>query len=444
MKYARATVRLFVVSLATGGFYCLWLFGRLALARLGASRARTWRNWIFRNWARCIVALLRLRVDVFNTPPQSPFVLVANHLSYVDVVLLASRIDCAFVAKSEVAAWPILGGMCRGMNTVFIDRGRKRDLRRAMTDAQKLFEEGLGVVLFAEGTSTAGHAVAPFKSSMLDFAARNNVPVHYATISYSTPTHERPASEAVCWWGEMTFPDHFWRLLQLSGFDATLAFGPTPIVANDRHELASKLWSAVNEQFMPPPLYLHASVNNWSAESTTETQRHRDSQITDCIDLLRQGIDLVHRIDTRVFAATTPISPRGSIGAHFRHILDTYDCFLKGVANNRIDYSLRRRDPLVEQNRTHAIEKMETLVAALSGLASLDPNARLLVSAEEQPSRWFVSSVSREVEFLKSHTIHHYSLIAMLLRLHEIDPGAEFGVAPSTLRHWNEELACAR
>lgn len=441
MKYARATVRLFAVSLATGGFYCLWLFGRLGLALFSASGAQSWRKWIFRNWARCIVALMRLRVEVFNTPPQSPFVLVANHLSYVDVVLLASRIDCAFVAKREVAAWPILGRMCRGMNTVFIDRGRKRDLRRAMSETQKLFAQGLGVVLFAEGTSTAGHAVAPFKSSMLDFAARNSIPVHYATINYSTPIHERPASEAVCWWGEMTFSDHFWRLLQLSDFNGKLAFGPAPIVANDRHELASRLWSAVNEQFMPLPLCLRVSVDNWS---TTETKRHKDSQITDCIELLRQGIDLVQRIDTRVFAATTPISPRGSIGAHFRHILDTYDCFLNGLEHNRIDYSLRRRDPLVEQNRTHAIEKMETLSAALSGLASLDPTARLLVSAEEQPSRWSRSSVLREVEFLKSHTIHHYSLIAMLLRLHEIDPGAEFGVAPSTLRHWNEELACAR
>jgi len=69
------------------------------------------------------------------------------------------------------------------------------------------------------------------------------------------------------------------------------------------------------------------------------------------------------------------------------------------------------------------------------------------VSAEEDigaPLVWCTSSVLRELDFLQSHTVHHYSLIAMLLRLHEIDPGEDFGVAPSTLKYWKEEAACAQ
>lgn len=250
MKYLRATLRLLALSSFTGVAYLLWLLGQ-PLVSLFPCVALRWRNWTFRRWACNAVHILGIKIDVLNNAPQSPFVLVSNHLSYLDIVVLASKIDCAFVAKREVAGWPIIGLMCRSMNTVFINRRRKRDLQRAMAKTQKLFERGLGVVLFAEGTSTAGQAVSPFKSSMLDFAARQDVPVHYASISYATCADDPSPAEAVCWWGDMTFPDHLFRLMQLSGIEAKLTFGRHPIVANDRRVLASRLWSAVSAQFIP-------------------------------------------------------------------------------------------------------------------------------------------------------------------------------------------------
>ena len=86
---------------------------------------------------------------------------------------------------------------------------------------------------------------------MLEFAAQKSVRVYYASLSYATSPNEASAAETICWWGDMTFPDHFFRLLQLSGFEATLNFGRDPIVANDRRVLANRLWQAVNAQFIP-------------------------------------------------------------------------------------------------------------------------------------------------------------------------------------------------
>ena len=128
-------------------------------------------------------------------------------------------------------------------------------------------------------------------------------------------------------------------------------------------------------------------------------------------------------------------------------MLDYYRCFVDGLASGQVDYNQRRRDPLIETDRLYAREKIEEIIAALRALSLTDDATTLLVRTEDggaNSSAWCNSSVLREIEFLQSHTIHHYSLIAMLLRSYAIEPDEEFGVAPSTLRYWKEEVVCAR
>ena len=249
MKLTRATVRLIFLCGITGFFYLRWLGGVPFL--FASQQALRWRNHNFSSWARASAWIMGLSIQIRNAPPLSPFLLISNHLSYVDIVVLASHLNCAFIAKSEVARWPILGFLASRMNTVFIDRNRKRDLPSVMGTAQATLDRGLGLVLFAEGTSTGGGEPRPFKSSMLDFAARRRMPVHYASIEYIVPPNEQPAEQSVCWWGSMTFPDHFFRLLQLSAFEARLTFGTKPIINEDRRLLAAQLWSAVSAQLKP-------------------------------------------------------------------------------------------------------------------------------------------------------------------------------------------------
>ncbi len=164
-----------------------------------------------------------------------------------------------------------------------------------------------------------------------------------------------------------------------------------------------------------------------------------------CIGLLEQAIGQIERLDDEVYANTNSLSPRGSIGGHLRHILDSYQSFLVGIQSGRINYNLRKRDPLTEQDRFYAVQRISATIAGLRSI-SLDHRPLLVCTENDGVSEplWSESSVLRELDFLQSHTVHHYSLVAMLLRLHEIEPGEEFGVAPSTLSHWKEEAACAQ
>ena len=169
--------------------------------------------------------------------------------------------------------------------------------------------------------------------------------------------------------------------------------------------------------------------------------------INNCLVLLEQGPRVLQRIDDNVYASTCEISPRASIGGHLRHTLDFFQCFIKGIERGCVDYNLRERDALTEIDRRYAVARIQALSADLRAISLPPASTPLKVRTEDDGvdlGVWCDSSVLRELEFLQSHTVHHYSLIATLLRLHAIELDAEFGVAPSTLKYWKEEAACAR
>ena len=234
------TIAMLVIYL--GGFVILFLQPELQ---------RRWRRLMTQTWAQTLLSIINVRVAVANDAPQGEFLLVCNHLSYLDILVLQAQLDCAFVAKSEIASWPLIGLIVRSVQTIFIDRRVGRHIQRALVEIQQTNRRGLGVVLFAEGTSTNGKTVSRFKSSLLEIAAREQTPVQYASISYSVEAGERGAEESVCWWGDMTFVDHLFRMLQLPSIGASVIYGIAPIVDSDRHLLASKLWTAVTDQFQP-------------------------------------------------------------------------------------------------------------------------------------------------------------------------------------------------
>jgi 1-acyl-sn-glycerol-3-phosphate acyltransferase len=250
MRRLRAIIRTFVFCTATAGLYSVWLCG-VPFALLSTRATLSWRKVCVRTWARATAAVCGLRLEVQGAPPRGAFFLVTNHLSYMDIVALAACTDCVFIAKSEVARWPALGLLARCAGTIFVKRNSRRSLPTTLAQIERAFAQGLGVVLFAEGTSTGGAHVSPFKSSLLELAAQRRTPVHYASVSYRTPRGEAPARASVCWWGDMTFPRHLFELFQLSEFAARVSFGARPIQAADRKALAQALWSAVNAQFIP-------------------------------------------------------------------------------------------------------------------------------------------------------------------------------------------------
>jgi 1-acyl-sn-glycerol-3-phosphate acyltransferase len=207
------------------------------------------------------------RLHLSGEPPVAPFLLVSNHLSYVDILAFASTIDCVFVAKSDLATWPVVGTLCRVADVVFVDRKLRRDVSRVNALIDAAIQNGEGVIVFPEGTSTRGETVLPFMSSLLDVAARKAIPVHSATIWYRTTPTEVPASESICWWGKMTFPDHFFALAGMSGFDAWITHGDGVIVCEDRKQLARMLRERVLDSFVPVAT---AGSNDATAEESLD------------------------------------------------------------------------------------------------------------------------------------------------------------------------------
>ncbi len=147
---------------------------------------------------------------------------------------------------------------------------------------------------------------------------------------------------------------------------------------------------------------------------------------------LRRGVAIVGDIDGETYRASN--DGNGSIGAHFRHNLDFVTALLNGICAQKVDYNDRARELLVETRPAHAAQQMLFVVRRLESLSSQMVDRPLMVRSEINENVWHQSSVAREIEFVHSHTVHHYALIRGLLS--ERAAAADtFGVAPSTLRY---------
>lgn len=161
------------------------------------------------------------------------------------------------------------------------------------------------------------------------------------------------------------------------------------------------------------------------------------SLIRDNCDFLRQGINLLERHSADSYVGTDKRTFGSSIGSHMRHVLDHYSSFLAGIHSGVVNYDARERETLVETDRASGIERAKSVVEAL--LASnidLQQKVRVIVSANTTENEAHSeSSLGRELQFLASHTVHHYALIAIASRMQGIIPPDTFGIAPSTLKY---------
>lgn len=246
MKYIRAIIRLVAFLIATFGSYGLWF-----VTVYFVPNKLYWRQLTFKSWARLFIKISGMKIEVVGTPPQAPFFLVSNHLSYTDIPLLRAVTGGVFVAKGEIQSWFLGNRIVGDMGNVFVNRRNRRDIPRAGAEVLERLKEGEGVIIFPEGTSSKGEKILKFNSSFLEFAAQTDLPVHHVSITYRTPNNNPPAN-SICWWApEDTFIGHLWKLFQIPEFEAIVTFGDKPIQSPNRKELARKLWEKVNERFVP-------------------------------------------------------------------------------------------------------------------------------------------------------------------------------------------------
>lgn len=162
-----------------------------------------------------------------------------------------------------------------------------------------------------------------------------------------------------------------------------------------------------------------------------------DSLLADNIECLQQAVDLIMAMPADIYTQSCPISYGSSVGGHIRHCLDHYQRFLVDLPTGCIDYDNRDREPRAENEPSYAAAILRGIIMGLEHIEEEQLQHPLTIKMDAGScSEWSHSSVRRELQFLLSHSIHHFALIATILRIfeyYEIPP--TFGVAPSTLKY---------
>lgn len=161
------------------------------------------------------------------------------------------------------------------------------------------------------------------------------------------------------------------------------------------------------------------------------------SLLQENIDALQQALDLLPQLSEAQYRQRLPACFNASVGGHIRHNIDHYLSFLSGFDAGVIDYEARVRDTRIETDRDYALRVLGSISERFAVLPSEDKPLRIRMenTADDDLAAWGESTARRELQFLLSHTIHHYALVAVSCRMLGVEPHADFGVAPSTLRY---------
>lgn len=228
------------------------LIGSLTMLLLRLARAPfKWNYWVFTKWQATMRWGLNVKVITEGVRPKSPGVIMANHRSYVDVLLISSLTPVVFVAKASVKSWPIIGWGGNGLNTVWVNRNSpesRRETRAALTQRLK---EGKSVAVFPEGTTYRGPETLAFKPGMFHTVASANLPVYGLAIEYKNPK--------IAWVDDDLFLPHFAEIFSQKSIPVKIAFSD-PIRDEDGDLLKAKTHAWINRQ-------LFKFRANWDSKS---------------------------------------------------------------------------------------------------------------------------------------------------------------------------------
>lgn len=222
---------------------------QFVLMRTGLYRG----HLVLRLWHRAMLAALGFRVHVSGTMAENrPLLVASNHVSWTDIMVLGSIVDVSFIAKSEMAGWPLIGWLSTLQRTVFIERERKRKSGEQASEIAARLARNDAMVLFAEGSTGDGNLLLPFKSTLFGAAtmaisegAVEHVFIQPVAIVY-TKLHGLPMGRqhrrVAAWIGDQDLVPHMGELLAEGAIDVEVSFGePIEFAAGSSRKVAARL-----------------------------------------------------------------------------------------------------------------------------------------------------------------------------------------------------------
>lgn len=189
---------------------------------------------------RVLCRLLGITVEIEGQVPTAPALLVSNHVSWLDIPILSTVKPLSFIAKNDVASWPLFGWMAKLQRSVFINRKSRFSTGHSARVIKTRFEKGDSLILFPEGTSGDGKTVRPFKSSYFGVVEGMDVsviPISLVYLSnYCLPLTERRRSN-FAWYGDMELLPHLWAALKLGPIAVKIIIHP-PLSQRPRKQMA--------------------------------------------------------------------------------------------------------------------------------------------------------------------------------------------------------------
>jgi 1-acyl-sn-glycerol-3-phosphate acyltransferase len=191
-----------------------------------------------------IARVMGLEIELIGRVPVTGMV-VSNHLSYLDAVVLGALVPAVFVAKAEVRQWPLAGWLTASGGTIYLKRENVRaaaEVNRRLTTAMA---EDLPIVVFPEGTTTGATDPLPFHPALFEPALRSHAPVWPTALGYTVDGSAERVADDICYWGDMKFVPHLVRLMRLRRIRATVRISDEPVYAPNRNQAAIVSHAAV-------------------------------------------------------------------------------------------------------------------------------------------------------------------------------------------------------
>ncbi|MDO8250439.1 MAG: lysophospholipid acyltransferase family protein [Rhodoferax sp.] len=197
-------------------------------------------------WAHSLLARLAIKLVVNGQPPaQGPVLLAANHISWLDIVVMHAARHCRFVSKADVKRWPLIGTLATGAGTLFIERESRRDAMRVVHDMAERLHAGDILAVFPEGTTSDGVSLLPFHANLFQAAIKANAPVLPVALQFADIT-TGACSLAPCYINDDSLMGSIWRTLTAPPLCAVLTYGdPQSAQGRDRRAWAADLRLAV-------------------------------------------------------------------------------------------------------------------------------------------------------------------------------------------------------